>query len=126
VLLEDGYFVPITISLTVKVASNYFQSEVHGELVRALGMDIGGYFEPGRHGFGDDLYVSDIFQIAMALDGVEAVCVNRFKRLGKHHPDQSGSGRIVLNGLELAVCDNQPNAPQRGNLHLKMTGGREL
>lgn len=126
VQLEDGYFVPITISLTVKVSHNYFQSEVHGELVRALGMGVGGYFEPGNHGFGDDLYVSDIFQIAMALDGVEAVCVNRFKRLGKHHPDQSGSGRIVLNGLELAVCDNQPGAPQRGNLHVKMTGGREV
>jgi len=124
VWLQDGYFVPVTIGLTVKLANNYYQSEVQTEIVNALGTSVGGYFEPGRHGFGDDLYVSDIFQVVMALNGVEAVCVNRFKRLGKHHADQSGSGRIILNGLELAICNSSPAASEQGSVQIKMTGGR--
>ncbi len=60
----------------------------------------------------------------MRLDGIEAVCLNRFKRVGDRYPDQSGSGVIRLNGLEIARCDNRPETPERGYWRLTLHGGQ--
>ena len=60
----------------------------------------------------------------MALDGVENVCLNRFKRIGDQYPDRSGTGRIELSGLEVAVCDNDPAMPKRGYYDVIIHGGR--
>jgi len=59
----------------------------------------------------------------MGVDGVESVCLNRFKRLGSQFPDRSAAGRIVLEGLELAVCDDDPANPSRGYYRLTLHGG---
>lgn len=125
VFLRDAEPVGIVLSLSVRVASNYFQSEVRRAVEEALGTGVGGFFEPGRLRFGEDLHAGDIFQTIAALDGVETVCLNRFKRVGKRFPDQSDSGRIVLQGLEIGVCDNKRNLPHRGYYYLKLHGGRK-
>ncbi len=92
---------------------------------QALGTGPDGFFEPGRLKFGEDLYASDIYQTLMALDGVENVCLNRFKRIGNQYPDQVSSGHIVLNNLEIAVCDNNLMKPDRGFYYLTLHGGRK-
>jgi len=61
----------------------------------------------------------------MSLDGVDNVCLNLFKRLGNRFPDMSASGHIPLEGLEVAVCDNDPAAPSRGYFRLTLSGGRK-
>ncbi len=124
VILEDAAPVGIKMFLSIRVRENYFQSEVRHAVLQALGSAPGGFFEPGRLDFGEDLYASDIFQTLMALDGVENVCLNRFKRFGDQYPDQTDTGRIPLEGLEIAVCDNDPRRPERGYLNLKLSGGR--
>lgn len=124
VVLEDAVPVGIKMFLSIRVRENYFQSEVRHAVQQTLGTGPGGFFEPGRLGFGEDLYASDIFQALMALDGVENVCLNRFKRFGDQYPDQTDTGRIPLQGLEIAVCDNDPRRPERGYLNLKLSGGR--
>ena len=124
VILQDALAVGISLSLTIEVEDNYFQSEVRHSVQQALGTAPGGFFEPGRLRFGEDLHASDIFQTLMALDGVAHVCLNRFKRIGSQYADQAESGRIVLKGLEVAVCDNDPTQPERGYYRLKMHGGR--
>lgn len=123
VLLLDAVPVGISMSLSVRVAGNYFQSEVRRAVGEALGTGPGGFFEPGRLAFGEDLHASDVIQTLMGLDGVESVCLNRFKRIGSQFPDQSAAGRIVLEGLELAVCDNRPGEPDRGYYRLTLHGG---
>lgn len=125
VWLQDGEPVGIHISMTVRVASNYFQSEVRLGIREALGTGLGGFFEPGRLAFGEDLHASDLFETVMALDGVEAVCLNRFKRVGKGYPNQADSGLIRLDGLEYAVCDQDRRDPTRGYLDLKFHGGKK-
>ena len=87
--------------LAVQVSPHHFQSEVRHAVEQALGTGPGGFFEPGRLRFGEDLRASDIVQALMALDGVEHVCLNRFKRLGDRFADQAASGRIALEGLEV-------------------------
>lgn len=124
VLLEDILPVGIKMSLSIRVADNFFRSEVHHAVQDALGTGPGGFFEPGRLGFGEDLFAGDIFQVVMSLDGVENVCLNRFKRFGDHYPDQANTGQIVLEELEIAVCNNDPANPERGFYNLSLHGGR--
>jgi hypothetical protein len=124
VRLQDADLVGIELALSIRVRDNYFQSEVRREAEQALGRGPSGFFRPGRLHFGEDLHIADVIQTLMALDGVENVCINRFKRLGRQFPDQSVGGRITLTGLEIAVCDNTPSAPQRGYFRLSLHGGR--
>jgi len=124
VTLQDAEFVGIVIMLSVGVSPDYFQSEIRREALVALGQGPSGFFAPGRLRFGEDLHASDIIQTLTALSGVENVCLNRFKRIGDQYADQSQSGRIELNGLEIAVCDNNPAALDRGYLVIKCHGGQ--
>lgn len=125
VVLENAVPVGITMALSIRVAANFYQSEVRRAVRQALGTGPGGFFEPGRLAFGQDLHTSDLIEAVMALDGVESVCLNRFKRLGSQFPDQVETGRIVLEGLELAVCDNNPAQPERGYYRLTLHGGQK-
>lgn len=124
VFLQDAEWIGINISLSVRVASHYFQSEVRRAVFEALGTGLNGYFAPGRLQFGEDLHASDVIETVMALDGLQAVCLNRFKRVGKRYADQSDAGRIQLDGLEIAVCDNDLQHPERGLLRIVVHGGR--
>jgi hypothetical protein len=124
VKLLDAEVIGIELSLSIRVRGNYFQSEVRHEVERVLGRGPTGFFRPGRLRFGEDLHIADVIQVVMALDGVENVCVNRFKRLGRQFPDQSANGGIVLSGLEIAVCDNDVARPGRGYFRLRLHGGR--
>jgi hypothetical protein len=125
VILQDAEPVGVSMALSVRVADNYFQSEVRWAARRALSTKKGGFFEPGRLRFGEDLHASDIFQALTALAGVDTVCLNRFKRIGRHFPDCSDKGLIALEGLEIAVCDNDPARPERGRFTLDLHGGRK-
>ena len=123
VVLRDSVPVAVTFSLSIRVAESFFQSEIRQAVHEVLGTGPGGFFEPGRLAFGEDVHVSDLIETLMALDGVESVCVNRFKRLGSQFPDQTAAGRITLEGLELAVCDNEASDNGRGFFRLVLHGG---
>lgn len=125
VFLLDAEPVGINIALSLRIAENYYQSEIRRQALQTLGSGLGGFFEAGRRGFGEGLYASDIIEALMALDGVKVVCLNRFKRVGKRYPNQADSGHIRLEGLEVAVCDNRPSNPERGLLRMTMHGGQK-
>ncbi len=125
VILEDARPVGIIMNLSIKISAGYFQSEVRRAVEAVLGTESDGFFAPGRLRFGEDLHASDLFQVLMNLDGVENVCLNRFKKVGNQFTDQSLSGIIRLDGLEIAVCDNDPANPRRGFYHLTLHGGRK-
>jgi len=123
VILEDAEPVGIAMSLSVGIQEHYFQTEVRYAIEEALGTDTGGFFEPGRLKFGEDLYAGDIYQTLMSLDGVETVCLNRFKRMGKKSADYTAQGFIPLDGLEIAICDNNPAYAKQGYFSLSLHGG---
>ncbi|MDR4515030.1 hypothetical protein [Nitrosomonas sp.] len=124
VFLQDAQFVGINISLSVRVAGNYFQSEIHRDITQALGTELNGFFAPGRLAFGEDVHAGDMIETVMNLDGVEAVCLNRFKRVGRRYPNQADAGRIRLDGLEIATCNNDAQQPALGILHVILHGGQ--
>jgi hypothetical protein len=125
VQLRDAVPVGIYIALTVRLSSNYYQSEVRRAIEQRLSPQPGGLFEPGNLAFGEDLYLSDVVQGVMQLAGVENVCVDHFKRVGQQFPDEIESERIKLSGLEIAVCDNKPGAPERGYVRIRCAGGQK-
>jgi hypothetical protein len=124
VKLQNAQLTGVELSLSIRLRPNYFQSEVRRAAEQALGRGPTGFFHPGRLRFGEDLHVADVIQTLMALDGVENVCVNRFKRLGRQFADESVRGVIVLTGLEIAVCDNDAANPERGYFRLNLHGGK--
>ncbi len=123
VWLQDPEPVGIVIDLSVLVEDAFYRSEVAREVERTLGNDFDGFFAPSNLRFGEDLHASDLIDAAMSLDGVNAVCLNRFKRIGNRYADQSDNGRIVLDGIEVAICDNDPARPERGALRIRPHGG---
>lgn len=125
VVLEDAVPVGIAMAISLTIGPAYFQSEIRHAAARVLGTGEGGFFAPGQQGFGQDLHAGDIFQVLLGLEGVDTVCLNRFKRVGRGWPDCSASGTIVLDGLETAVCDNAAGQPQRGYYTLTINGGRK-
>lgn len=125
VVLEEAAEVGIVMTLSIQVDADYFQSEIRHAVEQALGTGPGGFFEPGRLRFGEDLWASDLYQVLMALDGVENVCLNRFKRLGDRFEDRAAAGWIRFDGLEVAICDNDQSDPERGYYSLLLRGGRK-
>jgi len=123
VIMENAVGVGISMTLSLRVRENYFQSEVRLAVAQTLATGPEGFFEPGRLRFGEDLHAGDIIETLMALEGVENVCLNRFKKIGQQYADASDSGTIVLEGLEIAVCDNNPEKPKRGYYRLTLNGG---
>jgi hypothetical protein len=123
VWLGDAEPVGINISLSVRVKSNYFRTEVRQAVEAALDSGPGGFFEPERLNFGGDLYGSDIIETAMRLDGVETVCLNRFKRVGKRYPNRADEGQIILSGVQLPVIDRQEGRTATGFLRVSTHGG---
>jgi hypothetical protein len=124
VLLRDALLVGIVLSISVRIAGDYFRSEIQDEVRAALVDQSDGFFAPGKLEFGEDLVASDLIEVLMALDGVESVCINRMKRVGSIHGDQSGSGRIVLEGHEVAVLEDDTTRPERGSLRIQLHGGK--
>lgn len=125
VVLQDAVPVGIAMALSIRVADGYFQSEVRRAVADVLGTGPSGFFEPGRLRFGEDLHAADIYQVLMAQDGVENVCLNRFKKIGDQYTNQASTGWIELSGLEIAVCDNDPARPQNGYYRITLHGGRK-
>lgn len=121
--LEDPHEVPVLVDMTVLARDAFYRSEIQAAVLQVLGTGYGGYFSPEKLRFGEDLHASDLISAVMDIDGVEAVCLNRFKRLGDRYSDQSEGGRIILEGTQIAICDNDPQEPGRGVLRVRVSGG---
>jgi len=124
VMLQDAILVGIVLTLAVRIAGDYYRSEILAAVREALVDQTDGFFAPGRRQFGEDVVASDLIEVLMALDGVESVCINRLKRVGAIYADQSGSGRIVLQGHEVAVLEDDVTRPERGALRIVLHGGK--
>ncbi len=122
VLLEAAKPVPITFALSVRVKKGYFRSEIKQALRQVFTSDQGGFFEPGRLGFGVDLFASDIIEAAMAIEGVEVACLNRFKRVGTY-PDKTYAGVIEIAEDEFALCRNDQANPSDGTYRISVNAG---
>jgi hypothetical protein len=121
VFLESAKAAPVVFTLSIRSKPGYFRSELRHALAEAFSSDQG-FFEPGRLGFGEDLFASDIIEQAMTVEGVEVACLNRLRRLGPY-PDRAAAGVIPIADDEFVQCMNRPGAPQEGGYRLIVNAG---
>jgi hypothetical protein len=101
VWLQDVKRVRIALELRIQVGRSYFKSEVQRVIEQALGRGPGGFFAPGRLRFGEDLHLSDLYEVLMPLDGVDNVEVVRFGRVG-HDATSDVPHVLSLESTEIA------------------------
>jgi predicted phage baseplate assembly protein len=126
----DGpHYVALDLALHVCVKPEYFRSEV----LRAVQAELGAgvlpdgrlaVFHPDNFSFGDPVYLSRIVAVAQAVEGVEAVLVQTFERLGQPDPAPLQTGVLPIGRLEIAQLANDPNFRERGRLTLDAGGGK--
>jgi hypothetical protein len=81
-------------------------------------------FHPDQFTFGQAVYLSRIVAAAQAVQGVEAVWVQKFERLGQPDPLPMQTGVLPMSRLEIAQLANDPNFRERGRLTLQAGGGK--
>ena len=126
--INDPVFVPLDVALLVCVASGYFRSDVKARLLAALGRrelagGQRGFFHPDQFTFGQPVYLSRIYQAAMAVTGVASVEIKRFHRYRHKPAGELDDGLIAPALLEIVRLDNDPNFPENGRLELDLHGG---
>jgi hypothetical protein len=129
-LVVDGpRYVSLEVELAVCVRPDYFRSDVKAALLelfsnRQLAAGRCGLFHPDNFTFGQPVFLSPLYAAAQAVPGVAWVKVTKFQRQGMPSVAALESGRLVLDRLEIARLDNDPNFPERGVLRLCLEGGK--
>ncbi|WP_309663783.1 hypothetical protein [Tabrizicola sp.] len=123
VFLEQARAASITVTLSVRARPGYFRSELRQALAQVFTADQGGFFEPGRLGFGEPLYASDIIETAMTVEGVAVACLNLFRRVGIGFPDQTAEGIITVDADEYIRCMTDRSRPERGSIRIVINEG---
>jgi hypothetical protein len=121
--------VALDISLHICVHPGYFRSEVLRAVQRELGTGVLpdgrlAVFHPDHFTFGQAVYLSRIVAAAQAVQGVEAVWVQKFERLGQPDALPMETGVLPIGRLEIAQLANDPNFRERGRLTLEAGGGK--
>lgn len=129
VTVVQAEYVPLDISLTVCVQPNYVSAHVKAALLDVFSSGIRqngtpGFFHPDKLSFGDSIAMSELVAAAQAVTGVMSVTVDKLERLGEPSQEALQTGLLVIGPAEIAQVDNDPNYPERGQLILKMRGGR--
>jgi predicted phage baseplate assembly protein len=121
-------FVSLDIQVRVCVAPHYFRADVQESLLRELGAGTlpdgrHGLFHPDNFSLGQPLYLSQLYDAAMRVEGVASVDIVRFQRWGKVPNQELANGTIRAARLEILRLENDPNFPEHGRLELVMLGG---
>ena len=126
--IDDPVPVALDVALTICVQSGYFQSDVKQSLLdqfssSGLGGGRRGFFHPDEFSFGDSVYLSRVYKVAMEVAGVASVDATIFKRLGKAADGELEAGVIQPAALEVVELANNPSFPERGQIVFQMYGG---
>jgi hypothetical protein len=126
--INGPIFVPLDIVMQVCVKPGYFRSNVKQALLaafsnRELPNGQRGLFHPDRFTFGQPVYLSQLYEVAMSVAGVQSVEITRFQRWGKAANQELENGVLTANRLEVIQLDNDRNFAENGKLEFVMQGG---
>ncbi|MCU0500458.1 MAG: putative baseplate assembly protein [Anaerolineae bacterium] len=120
--------VPLELALLICVKPDHFRSDVKQALLRVFSSRTlpdgrRGFFHPDNFTFGQSLYLSRVYQAALAVDGVESVEVMKFQRWGKTPHGELAAEVLTTGPFEVIRLDNDPNFPENGKIEFTMDGG---
>jgi hypothetical protein len=126
--LRSPVLVPLDIELNVCVKPGFFRSNVMEKLLEEfsrfeLPNRLKGFFHPDKFTFGQPVYLSAIYQRAMAVEGVASVELKTFKRQSRPSNQEITNGVLMPGESEIIRLDNDPNFPENGKINFLMYGG---
>jgi hypothetical protein len=129
IVVDSPRPVSLEIDMQVCVKPGVFSEDVKKALLDTLSnrrLPDGrlGVFHPDNLTFGQTVYLSRIYQAALAVDGVRSVSVSKFQRQGVDSTEALDAGKLVLGRLEIARLDNDPNFPDHGVFRISTGGGQ--
>ncbi len=119
--------VPLDVALHVCVAAGHLRGQVKAALTLALGRGTAtrpGFFHPDACKLGEPVHASRLIAAAQAVPGVAGVVLTRLRRLYEGDNGELAAGVLPIGPLEVARLDNDPNAPDLGQVTLQLEGGR--
>jgi hypothetical protein len=127
--VDGPRYVPLDIALHVCVKKDYFRSEVLRAVRDVLGTGVLSdgrlaFFHPDNFTFSQPVHLSAIVAAAQAVEGVESVWAQKFRRMASPDAASLESGVIPIGRLEIAQLANDPNFRERGRLTLEAGGGK--
>jgi len=129
-------FVGLDIALTVLLAPDAVAGVIERELLDLFSNGEQpdgrkGFFHPDNLDFGHPIYLSRVVRTALTVPGVVAIDSdptppkpNRFRRFGEPDRGELAAGQIRLGNVELPRLDNDPAAPENGQIRFFLEGGR--
>jgi hypothetical protein len=126
---DEPLNVSLEIEMHVCVKPDYFRSDVQRALLevfsnRVLPDGRRGVFHPDNFTFGQPVLLSPLYAAAQAVPGVASVHVPTFQRQGQPSLAALQTGRLLLDRLEIARCDNDPSFPEHGVFRIDLGGGK--
>jgi len=117
--INEPIYVPLQISLDICIKDRYFKGEVLEQLVDTFSNRVNadgrkGFFHPDNFTFGQPLYLSRVYEAAMAVDGISSVRVTTFQRWAKVAADEIKDGVIKVDQTEIVRLDNDPSKAENG------------
>jgi hypothetical protein len=123
--IQQPLYVPLKLSMEVCLKDGYFKGEVLEALLKAFSSKPAdsGFFNPDNFTFGQTLYLSRIYEAAMAVPGVSSVVVKEFHRWGKAAKNELDEGFIEAGPMEIFRLDNDRNFAENGTIEFIFCGG---
>jgi hypothetical protein len=114
-----GLYLALTVCLTPGTDTNLARLAILGALRPG---SPGAVFAPTSHPLGASVYVSTVVAAVARVPGVDAVRVTQARRLSE--PDGTLHNVLTMGPADIAVCDDDAKAPDRGRIELTIEGGR--
>ena len=127
--IDEPIYVPLAITLKVCVNASFFADDVADALkdVFSAGITLDGqrgFFHSDNISFGAEIYLSRVYQAALAIDGVDDVTVIIFQRASATTSNAIDDGVLRFGPREIPILTNNPNRPNAGTLNIDVEGGR--
>lgn len=119
--IVEPIYVPIHIEMDVCIKPHYNKGAIQRILKQTFSnkknMDGSlAFFHRDRWSFGDSLFLSNIYQTALNVEGVSSIDVILFKKWGKPATNELDDGHIQIGSHEIIILDNDASKPENGAL----------
>lgn len=121
--LLDGRRAGVYMRLCVEVDANYYRSEVELAVRERLSAKAGGFFDPRNFETGEALYISDIHETLMALNGVRGVIISALRLVGDGSTQALTDGHLSAPANTTLILDNENSDARTGYYLLRLSGG---
>ena len=126
--IRAAIYVPLEINIRICVGDGHFTSDVLAEAYRLLSNrrfsdGSTGFFNLLRFGFGQGVYLSQLYEVLQSIAGVNSAEITLFKRYWEVPQGELDRGVIAMGAFEIPRLDNDLNFPENGVLRLSAVGG---